>query len=237
MRKHLSVLMLFTRSTLYRFLWIIFAMAAAQSVLFVFAFRSARGFFGLNTILGESRLQIVCAGCFLLLCALLCLTGSELGSKQRYTLSRLSISRKMVFVWQAVNNATLLLLFWAAQIIIIFVFCNIYMARYQQPQAAMLVFYSSDFLHGLLPLGETGRLISVLVLLIALSLTSACVPARMRRGKNPVAFLAIALLCVLFFNRAKGSVVADFVLSILMITISVFTVHGVWRGFADEELS
>ena len=237
MRQHVSVLMLFVRSTLYKLLLIVFVMAAAESVLFALALRSAEGYFGLDTILRASRPQSVCAVCFLLLCALMCLTGCEFGSKQGYTLARLRISHKMIFFWQIVNNAGLLLLFWAAQVGIVLAFCGVYTAQYPQPQAAVLVFYANGFLHSLLPLAETGRLICNMILLASLAVTSACFPVRMRRGEKPMAFFAVMLLCVPLFIRETGSVGADVTLSIIAIGLSAFAAYGAGKEVYDEALS
>ena len=234
MKKHLSVLMLYVRSTIYKFLLLMLAMAVAQSLLFMRAFLKADGFFGLNTIMGAARPGITFAACFLLLCALLCLTCCEFGSKQGYTLSRLRISQRMVFLWQAVANVGFVLLFWAAQIGIALAFCSFYAAYYPQGQAAMLVFYSNSFLHGLLPLEDTGLLIRNIVWLAGLAVASASFPVRMRRGEKPVAAIADALLCVLFFVREINSTTVNVLLSMAIIAISSYSVYGAHKEGADE---
>ena len=238
-KKHLSVLMLFTRSTLNKFLLIVFVMTAAQSALFAFTFQSLSGSgrFGLDTLLDAVSPQVICAVCFLMLCALMCLTGCEFGSKQSYTLSRLRISEKKVFLWQAVNNAGLLLLFLAAQISIIFVFCGIYTAHYPQPQAAVLVFYANDFLHNLFPLAETSRHFFNVILLLSLAITSACFPARLRRGEKPVSFFVVVLIGVLSFTRSKGNIGLDVWLSIVNILFSIVSTLNVWKEASDEKIS
>jgi hypothetical protein len=238
MKKHLSVLMLFTRSTLYKALLIILVMAAGESALFLLAFRGAQGFFGLDTMLDASHLGWVCAVGFLLLGALLCLTGCEFGSKQGYTLARLRVSRRAVFIWQAVHNAGLLFLFWAAQVGIIWALGGIYTAQYPQPQAVMLVFYQNPFLHSLLPLAEWSRLVCNLALLVALAATAACFPVQLRRGKKPLAAFILAALCLQNFTQGVGHPVHDFVLAALALFIA-FTaiINGVWKEALDETLS
>jgi len=237
MKGYLSVLMLFVRSTFYRFLLIVFAMAVVESIFFTIAIRSVEGYFGLDTVLIATRPQIVFAVCFLLLCALMCLTGCGFGSKQGYTLSRLRVSNRTVFLCQAVNNAGLLFLFWAAQVGVILVFCGIYASLHPQPQATMLVFYSNNFLHSLFPLAEKGHLVCNAVLLIVLALTSACFPIHVRRGTRPIAIFVIALICILFFIREKGAVISNIALSITTVSISAFAVIDVLREVYDEDLS
>jgi len=235
MRKHLSVLMLYVRSTLYKFLLLMLAMAAVQGVLFALAFRRAEGLFELNTIMHQVRPDIVSAACFLLLCALLCLTGCEFGSKSGYTLSRLRISRQMIFLWQSIVNASFIFMLWAAQVGIALTFCGIYTIYYPQEQAAMLVFYSNSFLHNLLPLSETGVLVRNIALLCAIAVSSACFPVRMRRGEKPAAAIAVALICVVFFVRPMGSFIGNAMLSMVTLAISAYAAHAVCSREASDE--
>ena len=235
MRKHLSVLMLYVRSTLYRFLLLVLAMAAVQGVLFTLSLRRAEGLFGLNTIMLQTRPGIVFAVCFLLLCALLCLTGCEFGSKSGHTLCRLSISRQMTFLWQSICNAGIIFIFWAAQVCIALTLCSIYMIYYPQPQAAMLVFYSNSFLYNLLPLAEKVILVRNIALLCAIAVTSACFPISMRRGEKPTAAIAVALICIVFFIRDKGSFMANAMLSVITLSIATYAAHAVCKKEAGDE--
>ena len=235
MRKHLSVLMLYVQSTLYKFLLLVLAMAAVQSILFALAFRRAEGIFGLNTIMQQTRPGAVFAVGFLLLCALLCLTGCEFGSKSGYTLCRLCISRQTAFLWQSIGNAGLIFMFWAAQVGIALTLCNIHMIHYPQKQAAMLVFYSNRFLYNLLPLAETAILVRNIVLLCAIAVTSACFPIRMRKGEKPAAAIAVALICVVFFVRDKGSFMANAMLSITTLSIAAYAAHAVCKKEVSDE--
>ena len=235
MRKHLSVLMLYVHSTLYMFLLLIFVMSSVQTVFFIIAFRSAGGLVGLNYIMNEVHFGIIFAMCFLLLCALLCLTGCEFGSKSGYTLSRLRISTRMVFLWQSVSNAGYIFLFWAAQIGIAMTFCGIYTAHYPQEQAAMLVFYSNGFLHSLFPLEETVILVRNIALLVALAVASACFPVRMRRRERPAAAIAVALICVVFFVSDKGSFTINASMSIVALAIAAYSAHAVCRKEICDE--
>ena len=235
MRKHLSVLMLYVRSTLYKFLLLVLVMSAVQAVLFVLALRRANNLFGLNAIMSETRPGIIFAACFLLLCAQLCLTGCDFGSKMGYTLSRLRISRQMVFLWQSISNAGFIFLLWAAQVGISLTFCGVYATHHPQEQAAMLVFYSNDFLHSILPLEETIILVRNVALLVALAVTTACFPARMRRGERPVAAFAVALICVVFFVLDKGSFTANAMIFVITLAIAAFAAHAVCKKETGDE--
>ena len=236
MKRHLSVLMLFTRSTLYRSLLIILAMAALDGLLLFLAFRNAdefMGFVGLDEIIAAAHLGAVFAICFLLLCALLCLTGCEFGSKQGYTLSRLRVSHRAVIFWQIINNVGHFFIFWAAQTGTILAFCGFYNAQYQQPQATMLVFYQNNFLHSLLPLAEWNRFIRNVILLIALAVTAACFPVRMRAGKKPIAMLLIIYFCIQLFSPDIG-LGADVMLIVFSVIITFAAARGICMEADDE---
>ncbi|HHY45392.1 MAG TPA: hypothetical protein GX512_06755 [Firmicutes bacterium] len=97
MKQHLSVLGLAARSTIYKVLWLFVILAIAQGSLFYFTLQKnlAGEPIGLEQVISQSRIATVSGVCFLALCVLLSLTGTELGgSKVRYTLLRLSVPEK-----------------------------------------------------------------------------------------------------------------------------------------------
>ena len=243
MKRHLSVLMLFTRSTLYKFLLIILAMAAVQGCFFTLAFRNARSamerghFIGLDEILAGCHFIDICSICFILLCIALCLTGCEFGSRQGYTLSRLRVSRRAVIFWQIVNNLGYLVLFLAAQIGIVLLLCGFYVTQYKQPQVIMLVFYKNNFLHNLLPLAEWSRFVYNIVLLIAVAAASACFPVRLRDGKKPYAIFVAIVFCIQSFSVGIGALGYNIVCTFFLALVTFLAVNGVWKETDDEAFS
>lgn len=233
MKKHLSVLMLFVRSTLYKFLIIIVAMAAVETIFFTLAYQNTQGLFMLDTILSACHLEIIWGVCFMLLCALLCLTGNELGSS--YTLMRLRISQRAIFIWQSVHSAGLLFLFWAAQIGLAFGFCSLYTSRYPQPQGAMLVFYQNHFLHNLFPQADWSRHICNISILLSLAVTIGCFPVQMRRGKR-LALLVIPL-CLQVYTQDMWTFGLNLSYSAAIMLIALTAVWGIWREDYYEEVS
>ena len=99
----------------------------------------------------------------------------------------------------------------------------------------MLVFYHNSFLHNLFPLAEAGILARNIALLVALAVTSACFPARMRRGERPVAVIAVALICVVFFVRDKGSYTSNAIMSIATLAIAAYAAYAVCMKEASDE--
>ncbi|NCC68492.1 MAG: hypothetical protein EOM14_09945, partial [Clostridia bacterium] len=105
MKQHLSVLMLAARSTIYNVIGILALLAAAESALFYLVLKKAQSGEGccLEEAVTKSGIPLVCAGCFLLLCAALSLNGVEFsGSRFRYTIRRLSVSEETTAILWAV---------------------------------------------------------------------------------------------------------------------------------------
>ena len=235
MKKHISVLMLFVRSSMYRFLLIIFIMAAVQTVFFTISFRNAEGLFGLDTILSASYLGISFAVSFLALYAQLCLTGCEFGGKHSYTLSRLRVSQKAILIWRAVCNAGFLIMFWAVQIGIVLALGGFYTARYPQPQAVMLVFYQNNILHNLLPLADWSRLVLNIGWLALLAVMAADFPIRIRKGGKLVPIVIVIL--ILSFMARILSPVANLLLAAATLIYTLLCFREVWKGEKCEEFS
>lgn len=132
MRQHLSVLMLAARSTIYKVLGLFVLTALAESALFYFNLQKtlAGEPLGLEQLISESRIALVCGASFLLLCALLSLTGCEMGgSKLRYTLQRLSVGEETIVLWWELYNAICFFLFWALHVVIVLLLSRLYVAR------------------------------------------------------------------------------------------------------------
>lgn len=243
MRQHLSVLMLAARSTIHKILGLFVFTAAAQGALFYFALQKALAgeAIGLEQLFGESRIAIVCAISFLLLCALLSFTGCELGgSKLRYTLQRLSISEKSVVLWWAVYNAICFFLFWVLQLVIVLLLSRLYVARmdaaYVSGQTIWLAFYRNNWLHSLLPLAETSRYVRNVIFIVGLGSSAAYFSYSQRRGEKGFALVALAMLAVVYFPGAMGNLQGDLLLSLIAFSVTIWVVTRIWkeRGCEDE---
>ena len=99
MKKHISVFMLMARSTIYKIVSLFAILAMIEGALFwktlnneLVLYGDGQGLKGLETIIAESGVPFACIAGLLLTALFLSLTGCEFGSKQGYTLGRLSIS-------------------------------------------------------------------------------------------------------------------------------------------------
>lgn len=241
MRQHLSVLMLAARSTIYKVLALLVAMAVAEGLLFQTTLQKALAGepLGLEQVISQSRIALVCGLGFLLLCALLSVAGSESrGGKLGYTLRRLSVSERGVFLWWASYNVACFFLFWVAQLAIAMLLCRLYLSRmdpaYISGQTVFLAFYRSRFLHSLLPLAEASRYARNGVLVLCLGVCAACSSWRQRRGQRGIAVVALAAITAVSFPQAMGSFGSDLLLVLIAIGTATSALAGVWKERGDE---
>lgn len=241
MKRHLSVLMLAARGTVYKFLGLLLMMAAAEGAMFTLALKRdwAENPAGLETLLMRSRVAWACAVCFLLLTALLCRSGCESGSRQGYTLRRLRVSGRAVFFWQSTYNTICFFIFWAAQLFIVLALCALYTLKADPAsltdQTVFLAFYRSGFLHSLLPLEEVSRYVRNVLLVLCLGVSAAAFPFRQRQNKIGGEVIALASLMLVFFSRDMGGFASDILISLLSLSAALEAASVVFRKEPEHE--
>lgn len=246
MRKHLSVLMLIARSTIYKILVLFLVTVCAEWFLFRFSLNSALvaadaglGMTSLESIVSSSRIPWAFAICFVIMTVLLCMIGCEYESKQGYTLRRLSVSEPSVFVWQSVYNTFCFFMLWAVQTLIAYCLCKLYLAKVDPAltsvQTIFLAFYRNNFLHSLLPLSEVSRWIRNILLVMCLGLAAAHFPYQQRRGKVGVTIIAMTALSLVFFSRSIANLGDDILIILLSIANITAVLKNVLGRDSDEE--
>lgn len=271
MKRHLSIWMLMTRSTIYRVLGLFLALAAVDGALFARALRQMEQWINpdasilpenliapsLEQVMESSYFSLAFGVCLLALTALLCLNGCEFGTKQGYTLQRLRVSQREIFVWQMVHNAACYFLLWAVQAGVAFAACRAYTARYPDwvnSQTVVLAFYRNSFLHSLLPLADVWRWVRNAVGCTALGVCAAAFPVQQRRGHKSVAAAILAVLSALFFVQPMGyngngefiaestwrigeirALGTDGVAMVMLVFVAVLALYALRGGAEDEE--
>ena len=205
MKKMSSVFGLYARSSVFKAIFIIIAMAGMQLMLLLLRFKklSEEGKALIpEDVVYRSGVGIVLLAAFLLLTAALCLPGHVSGTG--YTIARLQIGKKAVFGVQTAVNVILYLLFWAAETVFFYGMCE-WFIRIAAPgageQAVFLAFYRSDLLHSLLPLQDIPLWIRNVLLLLGMSLAAAEFPLLFRQKKHSFTVLPAAALTIAFFVR------------------------------------
>ncbi len=241
MREHLSVLMLMARSTIYKVLGIFFLMAAAQVGLFYLTLNRALAMEShtIEQIFRQSRIPWIFALAFLLITALLCLTGTEYGGRQGYTLRRLSIPEKNVFLWQALYNTCCFFLLWAVQLFIVLALCPLYIEKADpaavSQQTVFLAFYRNDFLHTLLPLADISRCIRNVFLVLGLGISSAYFPFCQRRDQTSAQIIILTIMAFIFFSPGMGALGNDIFVIVTSLWASVSVLRGAFRKEVENE--
>lgn len=231
--KHLSVLMLYVRGVIYPVLAVLVLMVAVQTGLFFLALQ--RGADSLDTLIDSMFCRFVWLGAFLLMIALL---SRMYGGG--YTVRRLRISERAVFLWHSLSCLFCFLLLWMAEVIVVAMLCRYFLtlpvAETLSPQTLFLAFYSNAFLHSLFPLEEISRWVFLLVSFIVLALSSANANVRLRYRGKPFPLLLAALAFVWCFQRALGSF--DVLLILYYLCLGFYAIWDVWNhveeATADE---
>lgn len=247
MKQHGSVFMLFVRSSFYKILLILLAMIVSEGIWFygtiqsllekmetgevttmtpevVFEEAHFIAFFGVALILVVIVLACVCRNT----------TG-----RLDYTLYRLSISPKSIFLWQAVYSAVCLLLVWFVQAITAFGLCRYYIQTADGSavthQSLFLAFYRTPFLHAVIPLQNVWCWIRNVLLFITLGAAVAYDVYCTRRRKSGMGLWWMLLgfgVSRFPFDLSVDSTGSGFDIAVyllVLLVIGFFTLaEGVW---------
>ena len=238
MKKHLSVFMLMARSSIYKVISVLFAMTVAELGLFYERMKvwAVGDTYNLESMIEGSHIVWVFGAAFLLITIYLCQTGCGFSSKTGYTLQRLSISERMVFVWQSIYNMMCYSLLWFVQILVVFGVCSLYVTMapegYVTNQTIFLAFYRNDFLHSLLPMEDAGFWFKNVLIVFSMGICSAHYPMAQRRGKKIQEVMFLTACIVVFFVGELGEYIAP----IMIICCSMLCViYAVVQVFSKDE--
>ena len=256
MKQHLSVFMLYIRSSLYKVLLLLVGMVAVECVFFWWKLDSTMreatvlsesgiedlaGMgvqLSLEAILENSYIVYIFIAFSLLITVVLCLIGCERGNKQGYTLRRLSIPESAVVLWQSLCNTGCYLLLWVVQIGTALGLCQWYVAQtgVNSNQTVFLAFYRSNFLHNILPLDETSLWVRNVLLIVTFGMVTACFSFRQRRGKFAAEIIALFWATIVWGSRDLGSIVIDiFAILCCLMVIGVELYRILAKEVPDDE--
>jgi hypothetical protein len=236
MSQYVSVFLVAVRSTIYKITGVFLLMAAAEGVLFWMQLQRAgeNKVVLLEELIQSSGIPLVSGGAFLLVCGILSLVGYEFsGSRVRYTIQRLSVREEAIVLLWGVNSMLALCMFWAAQLAVVLLLSKLYIDDMEpiffNSQTLFLAFHRSSFLHSLLPLEETSRLLRNVALIFSLGITAACFAQKQRRGERGVAVALLAALTIVFFPADLGHLGSDLTLMVIALTTAAFSLYSIFR--------
>ncbi len=209
MKKHLSILMLAARLTIFKVIGLLAVMSGVQVALFLSVLnRYPKG--KLTSLLSDSHSGMVAVAGFILLCVLLGSSGSGSGgSKSVYTLRRLSVTELTITGWWVLYNCLVCLVFWLWEALTMLGLCLIYAHWAPEsmvgPQTIFLACYEVDFLHKLIPLQDVSGWVRNGVLVVGLGICSACCAYHGRHEGRGIAIWFMAITALVGFNSLLGS--------------------------------
>lgn len=208
MKKQVSVFGLHTHAALNRLLLAALGLLAVELILAWVCI--ARG---TALTLSGSRLETALQHSFRAgILALQVLLASCFGSNSRYgyTLRRLRVSERCVFLWSCACNALCYAVLWCVQIMasVGAAFWNASSARYSAgPQGVFVDFYRSGFLHGLFPLADGYVWTRNALFVLALGCVTAYMQLGIRRkgSRSWLVCMGLTLLLVLCLPVQYGA--------------------------------
>lgn len=245
MKKQVSVFGLHTRAALNRLLLAALGLLAVELILAGVCI--ARG---TALTLSGSRLETALQHSFRAgIIALQVLLASSLGSNSRYgyTLRRLRVSERCVFLWSCACNALCYAVLWCVQIMasVGAAFWNASSARYSAgPQGVFVDFYRSGFLHGLFPLADGYVWTRNALFVLALGCVTAYMQLGIRRkgSRSWLVCMGLTLLLVLCLPVQYGAgrstgifhAIAALLVGLGFLGFGLTQTHNGKDGLADE---
>lgn len=233
--KHLSVLMLYIRSSIMPLFCTAVLVASVQTGLFLWELQS--GAVTLETVIHPDYFKgAFIGGCLFLVAFLYRMNGGS------YTLRRLRVTERTVFLWHALSCFLCFLILWMTEVVFLTVLCRYFLtqevASGLSNQALFLAFYRNPFLHSVFPLESVSRWIYLFFAFAALAFVTAGAVVRKRYGRNirnnaPLSMTVVVML--FYFVRPLGSLTSDVMLCLFYLAVILYSLWDVW--FNAEEVT
>ena len=208
MRKHSSVFILLIRNKIYRVLFILLSMSAVSILGFRFSGFMDAPMFGENY--GTWFLGVTCLLGYVG-CVISCTEFASAKCKSAYTYQRLRVSEREILLWNVLTNMLIFFVLYGTEIIILGILAKMYAAApgyVQGEQGIIAAFYRSAFLHGMIPMAESGLWIRNILLVPVVSILCSCASVDMRYNSKPpilIFFLEIILVLCIPSDPGQGS--------------------------------
>jgi hypothetical protein len=239
MKQHKILFQLFLRHTAWKVLLILLASAALQGVLFWLGMPDPTEN-SLEVALAPmvSRLWWVILLTFAVVVGLL-LSASTVRGKGRtdYLLDRLAVPPKEVILCQGICNTLAVLLFWAAESLILLGLCWLYGVKggFLGPQTIFLATWQNDLLHSFLPMEEVSRWARNLIWSLGVGFAAAAGSAQLRRKGKAIGIFCLIGCSGAIFRCPMGNLALDAFYSLLALAIAVVTLYNALAPGKEED--
>lgn len=240
MKRYISVFEMIIRSSFYKVLGILASLSVLELGTFYIAMQQPLASIqpNLEELVDQSHFMYMFAIAYLLITVVLVLSGTNIGSMQGYTLQRLRIKEKKVFLLQCIYNILCYVLLWATQVGVLLAASNYYMTHKTEAiltnQTVFLAFHRNDFMHSILPIQDTLNWVLLFAIIVCTGSFAADFTRMQRRGK--VAWILIIFVAIAFVSFPRGLEEEPIILIIGMIAYSAFIClrNIFYRGEEDE---
>lgn len=249
MKKYISIFELFARNTIYKLLLILIAMVTVQIVMFQramtewapigvaeYGILEAVEYYSLEWMVDRSNNAGFMGVAFVLMTAVLCWNGCNIGSKSNYTIQRLQVSEKAVFIMQSVYNSLCYVILLGVQLAVLLVQCMMYIEQSDNVtnQTVFLAFYRNEFMHSVLPMESGFRWIVNGMIVISCGVAATLFTFLQRRGKLAWSLLVTVAAVVLGFVQELGSQLIIVTAIVVFIVVGLATYFHVFMKNEDE---
>lgn len=230
MKKHLSVFSLTARESIYRIIFVCLLSGTVQTVAFILMAEKLAEIKEIPTISDVftlSYVRFIFFAFLLVIYILLSKTGMQFNSKTGYTLRRLKVTEKSVFIWQSIYNFIILLITLLFEVVLCYSLAKaatqILPEKFIEGQSLYMAFYENEFLQNLFAGRDIARIIRNIIALISLAVNFAAFSYLFRRGKKWFgAVIVTAVSFILFVNNQDISYLRQDVALILFFAIMIF---------------
>lgn len=233
MKKHLSVFMLLVRTSIWKVLLILGAMAASQVLLF-FALGAGEEAYLLDALERVPFFVVVFVG-LLLLTGALCFPLSDRGGRMNNLILRLGLSEKRIFWLQVLFNALVYSLFIMTQALTMLLLCRIYdwvTPGTMDPMAIFVTSYQYPLFHFFFPLNNVLGWLTNFILVIGLSICTAACPVRQRHRFNSSCTAMMSVFAAVYYcgvinkgdHLGYSGFAYIFIITLILVSICLFGV-------------
>ena len=239
MKQHKTLFLLFLRHTAWKVLLILAGSAVLQAALFRFLMPDPTRY-SLETVLQntESWLWWAALITFAIIVGLL-LSATTVRGKGRtdYLLDRLAIPPREVILCQGISNSLTILLFWAAEALVLLGLCRMYgaMGGHLGPQTIFLATWQNDLLHSFLPTEEVSRWIRNLIWCVAVGFTAAAGSAQLRQKEKAIGIFCLIGCSGAIFRCPMGNLALDVFYSLLALGFAAVTLYNAFTLGKEED--
>lgn len=164
----------------------------------------------------------------LVLVGVLSLSGCRGKSNLSYTLGRLRLPMYQIGLAWSVNTALCLVIVWGVEVVILMGCKSLFQAHIDPScwshQSFFIDCYRSDFLHGVLPMGDWVVWVRNVLAVAAVSVSSGSAWVNTWRGVQPK--LPLFALVVLFFSFETAGSTLDYFISMVYAIVLVVGLDG-----------